>query len=147
MKLSARKASREKRILLQMTSMIDVVFLLLIFFIVSASFVETERELASAIQIEGGGTVEDLEPVVVNIVQEGGGYVYRVGGLDIAYDPANSEASAQKLFDLLERQPGQSKFDGAFVRVASGAPFDMAATAIAKCKEAKFISVSYIPAE
>ena len=67
MKLSSRKIEREKRIELSMTSMIDVVFLLLIFFMTTASFVKTERQLDSAIRVKNKTAeqalllMEDLE--------------------------------------------------------------------------------------
>jgi hypothetical protein len=47
MKLSSHKIERESRLELSMTSMIDVVFLLLIFFMTTSSIHETERELDS----------------------------------------------------------------------------------------------------
>jgi biopolymer transport protein ExbD len=121
-----------------MTSMIDVVFLLLIFFIVSASFVETERELKSTIQTDQAGGNRDLEQVMIDIVDAGGRFVYRLGGRDIV--------SPAELEQVLNGMPAQSKFDGAFVRVSDGAPFDMPATAMSLCKEARFSSVTYIPA-
>lgn len=139
MKLSSRKSSRDKRIMLQMTSMIDVVFLLLIFFIVSASFIETERELKSAIQLDKSGAPSNLEKVVIEIAAVGDGYVYRLGSEDYT--------SADELYDKLRRFPARSKAEGAFIRVADGAPFDMPATAISLCHKARFISVSYIPVE
>jgi biopolymer transport protein ExbD len=140
MKLSSRRISRDNRITLQMTSMIDVVFLLLIFFIVAASFVETERELKSAIQLDKSGVPSPFEKIVIDIVDRGDGiYVYRLGSEDYT-DP-------DRLYEMLNQQPARSKAEGAFVRVADGAPFDMSATAISLSKKAKFISVSYIPVE
>ena len=139
MKLSAHRASRDKRLTLQMTSMIDVVFLLLIFFIVSAAFIETERELNSAIQLDKSGAPSNLEKVVIEIVDAGGGYVYRLGSEDYT--------SGDELYAKLRQFPARSRAEGAFIRVADGAPFDMPATAISLCHKARFISVSYIPAE
>ena len=52
MKLSSRKIERNKHVELTMTSMIDVVFLLLIFFMVFSSFLDTERNLDSAIKVK-----------------------------------------------------------------------------------------------
>lgn len=42
-----------------MTAMIDVVFLLLVFFLWTSSFEKPESELASAVAISGGGTAND----------------------------------------------------------------------------------------
>lgn len=44
-----------------MTAMIDVVFLLLVFFLWTTSFEKPEGELAGAIALSGGGTASDTE--------------------------------------------------------------------------------------
>ena len=136
MKLSNRKVQHEKKITLSMTSMIDVVFLLLIFFMTTASFVKTERDLDSAIKVnEKSAAASDLEPAIVEIVPGGSGYVFRVG--------SNELRSADELTNILKRFT--NKLDGAFVQVSDGAPFRMAAAAIQACKDADFVTVSYVP--
>ncbi|MCA9122934.1 MAG: biopolymer transporter ExbD [Planctomycetaceae bacterium] len=137
MKLSSRKVQHEQKIALSMTSMIDVVFLLLIFFMTTASFVKTERDLDSAIKVNEKSAAEasDLEPAIVEIVPGGTGFVFRVGARELLSD--------DELTNVLRAFP--NKLDGAFVRVANGAPFRMAASAIQACKDADFISVSYVP--
>ena len=137
MKLSSRKVQREQKIGLSMTSMIDVVFLLLIFFMTTASFVKTERDLDSAIKVneKSAAQASDLEPAIVEIVAGGSGFVFRVGSRDLA--------SGAELTNVLRAFP--NKLDGAFVRVSDGAPFRMAAEAIQACKDADFVSVSYVP--
>ncbi len=42
-----------------MTAMIDVVFLLLVFFLWTSSFEKPEHEIASAVAMSGGGTASD----------------------------------------------------------------------------------------
>lgn len=137
MKLSSRKVQHEQKVVLSMTSMIDVVFLLLIFFMTTASFVKTERDLDSAIKVNEKSAAEasDLEPAIVEIVSGGSGFVFRVG--------AREMVSPDELTNVLAAFP--NKLDGAFVRVADGAPFHMAASAIQACKDADFVSVSYVP--
>ena len=137
MKLSSRKVQQERKIQLSMTSMIDVVFLLLIFFMTTASFVKTERDLDSAIKVneQSSATASDLEPAIVEVVPGGSGFVYRIGGRELI--------STTDLTDVLRGFP--NKFDGAFVRVSDGAPFEMAAAAIQACKDADFSAVSYVP--
>ena len=136
MKLTNRRIERQRKIQLSMTSMIDVVFLLLIFFITTASFVHTERDLESAIRVESSSTAAaDLQPTVVEVVNSGSAYVYRLGQRELN-DP-------QELSQLL--QQFDNKIDGAFVRVSDGAPFHMAAAAVQACKTAGFATVSYIP--
>lgn len=141
MRLSSRKAQKKGTLELSMTSMIDVVFLLLIFFMVTASFVKTEKEIQSAIEVqEASPNTEqrEYEPAIVEIVAaDTGGFVYRLGGREIT-----SENELTKVLSLLP-----NKADGAFVRPSGNAPFAMTAAAIAACKEARFFGVSYVPME
>ena len=77
MKLSSHKIERESRLELSMTSMIDVVFLLLIFFMVSSSFVKTERDLDSGIKVERQSASQqqsDFEPAIVDVVESDGSF-------------------------------------------------------------------------
>ena len=138
MKLSSRKISRERTIELSMTSMIDVVFLLLIFFMTTSALVRTERELPSGIQKEKKSATaapRDLEPAIVEIVRSGDRFVYKLGTRQID--------SQEELTDLLRLF--ENKSDGAFVRAGDEAPFGMAAAAIQACKSASFPTVSYVP--
>lgn len=138
MKLSSRKIERDRRIELSMTSMIDVVFLLLIFFMTTSSFVRTERELDSAIRVKDKTqeqALSDLEPVIVQVVAGDDRFVYKLGARQIT--------SQEELVRVLSGFP--NKADGAFVRVSDDAPFRMAAAAIQACKTAGFPTVSYVP--
>ncbi|MCA9268182.1 MAG: biopolymer transporter ExbD [Planctomycetales bacterium] len=138
MKLSARKLERGRKVELQMTSMIDVVFLLLIFFMVTASFVKTERNLDSAIKVNKQAASQassHLEPAIVDVSRGASGFVYRIGGRETA--------SQQELENILRQF--DNKLDGAFVKVSDNAPFSMAAAAVQACKSAGFVSVSYVP--
>lgn len=139
MKLSSRKLERGTQIELQMTSMIDVVFLLLIFFMVTAAFVRTERNLDPAIKVKRSSaarTKMDFEPTIVDVkVREDGQGVYMLGSREIT--------STEELTNLLKLMG--NKVDGAFVRVSDQAPFRMAATAVQACKAAGYPSVSYVP--
>ena len=136
MKLTSRRIHRERKLQLSMTSMIDVVFLLLIFFITTSSFVRTERNLESAIKVKStSASAADLQPAVVEVARSGERYVYRLGRREIT--------DSQELSDLLSQF--DNKAQGAFVRVSDGAPFRMAAAAVQACKNAGFVAVSYIP--
>ena len=137
MRLSSRKIERERKVQLSMTSMIDVVFLLLIFFITVSSFVKTERDLDSAIKLRNSAsnTARDLEPAIVDIVPGAGRFVFKLGSREMS--------SQQELTGVLEQFP--NKMDGAFVRVDDAAPVHMAAAAIQACKDAGFTIVSYVP--
>ncbi len=90
MKLSSRKVQHESKLELSMTSMIDVVFLLLIFFMTTAAFVKTERHLDSNIKSRDASSAaaSDMEPAIVDIVRSGDRFVYRAPG-PYAQDPAS----------------------------------------------------------
>ena len=135
MKLSSRRHG--SKIELQMTSMIDVVFLLLIFFMVTSSFHKAERELDPAIKLQRAAArnTADLAPAIIDLVQGESGFIYRLGGRELR--------SAPELIDILRQF--ENKLGGAIVRVSDEAPFDMAATAIQSCKTAGFTLVSYVP--
>jgi biopolymer transport protein ExbD len=119
--------------------MIDVVFLLLIYFLTTSGFVKTERELDSGIRTTSSSAAapSDLEIAVVEVVKSDTGFVYRLGSRDMK--------TQQELVRVL-RQFG-NRAAGAFVRVADDVPFDMAAAAIQACKSARFVSVTYVPLE
>jgi biopolymer transport protein ExbD len=140
MRLSSRKLEQARQIELSMTSMIDVVFLLLIFFMTTASFVRTERDLDSAIKVNSRSasqSVNDLEPAIIEVVSGGGGFVYKLGTRELT--------SINELESVLRQF--ENKVDGAFVRVSDEAPFRMAASAVQACKSVGFATVSYIPLE
>jgi biopolymer transport protein ExbD len=135
MKLTSR--GHGSKIELQMTSMIDCVFLLLIFFMVTSSFNKAERELDPAVKIQRAAAraASDLAPAIVDVVRGGGDFVFKLGGRELK--------SAAELTDVLRQL--DNKLDGAVVRVQDEAPFDMAASAIQSCKTAGFALVSYVP--
>jgi biopolymer transport protein ExbD len=138
MKLSSHKVQRAAPLDLPMTSMIDVVFLLLIFFMTTSAFIETERNLDSAIEVRNRSASEsqsNQEPAIVEIVESGGRHVFKVGAREMT-----SEAELQ---ELLAQFP--DKLQGAFVRVSDTAPFHMAAAAIQAAKSAGFTIVTYVP--
>jgi len=138
MKLSSHKANRSTKIELSMSSMIDVVFLLLIFFMVTTTFRKTERELDPAVksQQRSSNTSEsDFEPVIVEVVAADGRTFYRLGTAVFASDA--ELVSTLRQFDRTE--------DGAYVKVSDAAQFGFAAGAMQACKAAGFSAVSYIP--
>ena len=137
MKLSSHKRGSSK-IEIQMTAMIDIVFQLLIFFMVTASFVKTEKNLDPAIKVNKSSAAQatsHLEPAIVEVSRAAGGYVFKLGSREIK--------SQEELTRILRQF--DNKVDGAFVKVADDAPFAMAAAAIQSCKAAGFLAVSYVP--
>ncbi|USN98497.1 MAG: biopolymer transporter ExbD [Phycisphaeraceae bacterium] len=135
MKLSKHR-HREASLLgvLPMTSMIDVVFLLLIFFMVTASFSSDEDKLSSALATEGGGKAGALQPQVVRIRFADGATVYEIG--------AHRLRSINSLRNLLSALP---KEQGVVFRVSDGVPIDDAASALQAAVDAGFVKRSYVP--
>ena len=139
MKLSSRSARRGGNLELNMTPMIDVVFLLLIFFMTTSSIVQSERELDPAIKVQrksAGKAARDLQPAVIEITELATGeFVYKIGGRECI--------TVSELTTVLMKFQNKEE---AFVRVPDGARFDMAAGAIQACKDASFVTVAYVPA-
>ncbi len=133
MKLSSRKTARGG-VELNLTSMIDVVFLLLIFFIVNAGFSRNERDLDSTLQTQSTGARSNLIPIVIEIVPVGDSYQFKVG--------SQTATSGGELTEVLRKIP--LKGNGAFVRVKDDAPFLMAATAVQSAHDAGFLQVNYV---
>ena len=139
MHLSNRK-NKGPTVELQMTSMIDVTFLLLIFFMITSSFTKTERELDPQLKVNKQAPTSNssrLEPVIIDLVSVENKFIMRLGGRDFT--------TAPELASVLKQLPPTG--DGAFVRVPPEAPFELAATAIQACKSAGIHQVSYVPKE
>jgi biopolymer transport protein ExbD len=115
--------------------MIDVVFLLLIFFMVTSSFQKTERELDPAVKVErkAGSQAQDLAPAIVEVVRGGGGeFVYKLGGREMT--------STAELTEVLKQFENRAQ---AFVRPHDDAPVQMAIDAVQACKDARFVIATY----
>jgi len=121
---------------LPMTSLIDVVFLLLVFFMVTASMSRSESELASALRASdrGSGAAADLQPQIVDVEQTGGVARFRIGQRVLG--------TQADLRDVLASLP---KDQGVFVRVADEAPVWATAAALQACKDAGFVRITYVP--
>lgn len=121
---------------LPMTSMIDVVFLLLIFFLVTANFSEREDRLESTIQSERtGAAVQDLQPQIVSVEMSGTHVVFRIG--------ERAVQTGDALRVLLEQLPKEA---GVAVRVSDQVPIQAAATALQAAHDAGFTKRTYVPA-
>jgi biopolymer transport protein ExbD len=93
---------------LPLTSMIDVVFLLLVFFLVTSNFAQQERELPSALQTDGGGVrSSDLQPQIVEIRMLDGDPVYVIGDLAV-----RSRRELQTVLEQLPKDPGTDRGRG-----------------------------------
>ena len=141
MKLSSRQhALQSKSLEVSMTSMIDVVFLLLIFFLVTTSFFSPESQLASNINVQrqaSGLSAQDIEPAIMTIYKNGNQVIFQMGAV---------RSTNLKDFDsLLDEYV--AKQNGGFVQVADEVSFDNVAQAIGRFRSNGFGSVSYLTAE
>ena len=124
---------------LPLTSMIDVVFLLLIYFLVTLSMRVGEASLSSALKTDtkGAGRTADLQPQIVHV--EAGADrrgVFRIGQRVVG--------SKDELRAILAQLP---KEGGIILRVRGDAPVAAAAAADQACKDAGFTRMSYVPAD
>ena len=139
MKLSNLQFRQGQKIELSTTSMIDVVFLMLIYFMVTTTFQAPEKQLLPNIRSEKPSAnvrQNQLEPAVVDVFRSGNMDTYRIGGV--------TTTELERLGQVLDAFP--NKFDGAFVRVDDRVKFESAVAAINECKRAGFEIVTYVPA-
>lgn len=122
---------------LPMTSLIDVVFLLLIFFMMTATFTPDERRLDAGLAAEGrGGTADDdLVPQIVEVAGGPSGDVFAIGG--------RRPATQSQLTEILRRLP---KAPGVVIRVRDSASIAGVAAAEQAVVDAGFTRRTYVPA-
>ncbi len=138
MRLNSRNRQRRSSLELSMTSMIDVVFLLLIFFLVTTTFVRPERQIVSSIQSNqrrAASKPSALEPAIVDVQKLGADVVYKIGAVT-----TDDLREVKKVLQAFE-----NKADGAYVRVADDVPFESAAKAIGACRASGFPAVAWLP--
>jgi len=139
MGLRRHKSRRSSHLgVLPLTSMIDVVFLLLVYFLVTSNFAQAERDLSSAVQAEGGGVrTSELQPQVVMIERaRDGGVVYRIGS-----HQTTSQAGLVQVLGSLPKEPGIA------IRARRDVPISAVAAAMQASQDAGFIRRSYVPAD
>lgn len=133
----ARKSLGRPRRLgaLPLISLIDVVFLLLIYFLVTSDFSQQERRLPSAVQTEGGGVRSvELQPQIVDIATDAQGVRFTIGQVMV-----RDKAGLTRVLQRLPREPGVA------VRSAPDAPISAIAAALQAAKDAGFEKRSYVP--
>lgn len=135
---SSRKRARGARLgALPLTSMIDVVFLLLIFFLVTANFAQQEQKLPAALQSEGGGVrSSDLQPQIIQITLRDGIAAYTIGQV-----VCSDRASLEAVLNQLPRDPGVA------IKAAPDVPIQSIATALQAARNAGFTRRSYVPSD
>lgn len=117
--------------------MIDVVFLLLVFFLVTADFAREERKLPAALQTEGGGvSSSDLQPQIIQIAVREGRPVYTIGQV-----ACRDRSSLEAVLNQLPRDPGVA------IKAEPDVPIQAVATALQAARNAGFARRSYVPAD
>ncbi|MEM0983187.1 MAG: biopolymer transporter ExbD [Planctomycetota bacterium] len=137
MRIGLPESARRTTASLPLTSMIDVVFLLLIFFMLTATFAMDEERLDSALASEGQGAVssEELLPQILEVSGGPEGDVFVIGG--------RRPQSQAELVGVLKQLP---KGPGVIIRVADTASIGAIASAKQAVADAGFGRRTYVPA-
>jgi len=129
--------TRVDRLTMNLASMIDVTFLLLVYFIVSTVMARPEDQLTSAIQTrdaESAGSEVDYQPQVVEVLRLDGAPAYLIGGRRLR--------ELDGLRAVLADLPTEL---GVFVRVSGDIPVEFALAAVQAARDAGFEQVTYVP--
>ena len=119
---------------LPLIGMIDVFFLLLVYFIVSTTLAQPEDELAAALrQQTENASVSDLQPQSVEVKRADLDVVYVIGGRTVK--------SQEELTAILRELPKEA---GVFLRVNDDAPVWAAASALQACHDAGYEKLTYV---
>jgi biopolymer transport protein ExbD len=139
MRFSASKQRHKlNRAAVNLSSMIDVTFLLLVYFIVTTVLATPEDLLSPALKVEEGTslTQEDLEPQIIEVKMQNGAPVYAIG------EHICSDRNA--LSDVISTLPIEP---GLIIRVGNEVPVGFAIAAIQIARDANFDKVTYVPAK
>ena len=132
----AHSDSKRAPIRLNLAAMIDVIFLLLIFFLVSTSHSPPESDLAPALQAERvqAGAAADLQPQVLE--------VRRIEGTPAFVLGQRFTTSREEILAWLAPLPRDA---GIFVKASSELAVEDAAAALQIVRDAGFDRVTYVP--
>jgi biopolymer transport protein ExbD len=117
--------------------MIDVTFLLLIYFIVTTVFTPPEDQLTPALKVEQGTSVKenDMEPQIVTVTIHNSQEVYQIGD--------QTTLVRSHLATILNRLPNEP---GIIIRVDDSVSVGFAIAAVQEARNAGFERVTYVPA-
>lgn len=140
MRIRARQhRRRQERITLNLASMIDVTFLLLMYFLQTMIIAPQEDALNPALSVrqqDAAGDRSDFQPQVVAVVRSGNGATYRLGSRLI-----DSQAALTDALRPLHKE------SGIFIRVDNDVLVDHAMAALQAAHDAGFEKVTYDPPE
>ena len=124
---------------MNMTSLIDVTFLLLVYFMVSTVMATPEDRLSPTIQTQdqsARGSDADFQPQSVDVLLVNGVQVYQLG-----------EQLIQTEQELRERLFSLPLDLGVFIRAGDGVSVGVTMAAIQAARDAGFKQVTYVPLE
>ncbi len=135
MNFSRRRVSDTGIIRLPLAALIDVVFFLLLYFIMAGTLTAAEGELPMTLSTgkRAAGSGSDYSTQVLTVQVDGGKPVYRLG--------TRSIGTQEELTVLLTKLP---KEPGIVVRAADEAPVQWTAAALQAARDAGFARVSYV---
>ena len=136
MQFGNKKQEKSRTQTLNMSSMIDVTFLLLIYFIVTTVFSPPEDQLTPALKVEQGSSSAetDLEPQIVSVTSVGSQQVYQIGD--------QTFGDRAQLATILDRLPNDP---GIIIRVDDAVTVGFAIAAVQEARDAGFERVTYVP--
>ena len=137
MKFARLSEGKRRPVRLPLVGMIDVFFLLLVYFIVSTTLAMPEDELSAALKQESKeAAASDLQPQLVHVLANDASPVFVVG---------NQRLSTQEqLKDLLKQLQKEA---GVFLSVDDTAPVWAAAAALQACHDAGYEKLTYVTPE
>lgn len=133
----AGKQDRIQEVRLHLTSMIDIIFLLLIFFIVNTQFILPESHLDPNIQTQNdsdAASAADFTPQVLTVESLDGHPAYRLGSRIVR--------ERAQLVTMLKTLPKEL---GIFVKIGDAIPIEFTVSAIQSCHDAGFEKITYVP--
>lgn len=140
MRIQVRPSRRRPTLLvLNLASMIDVTFLLLIYFMLTMVFTKPEDRLSSALRAkteQASGSASDFQPQVVDVVVADGAPGYRLGAR-LFRDKASLTAALEPL----------NKATGLFIRVSNEPSTGFVLAAFQAGHDAGFEKVTYVAVE
>ncbi len=131
------KRRRLDRITLNLASMIDVTFLLLIYFLVTTVLARNEDRLTPNLQTQqedASGQISDFQPQVVKVLLVNEQPVYQIG--------TRSFSDRDSLQTALRDLP---KTEGVFINVSDKVDVGFAVTAMQVARDVGFEQVTYVP--
>jgi biopolymer transport protein ExbD len=130
-----RRGRREAQ--LNITPLIDVVFLLLVFFLLTTTFLDPESALTPLVRTsDESAQASLLQPQIVRVDAVAGVPTFAIGDLRLR--------DQQRLREALARLPVGP---GLFIHVTDRVSVDFAVAALQAAKDAGFEKVTYVPVD